>query len=84
MTFVPSEGKIHVQTYSPYLDQYEMDGNSDFIVDYETGLTDAQLADPPDSSPPLPFPQAMTGACFGIIVGFTCMNTGANMLKRSI
>jgi len=34
MKFVPSEGKIYVKTYSPYLDQYETDSNSEFTLDY--------------------------------------------------
>ncbi|MGE5180169.1 MAG: LamG-like jellyroll fold domain-containing protein [Bacteroidota bacterium] len=34
MTFSPSNNVIHVQTYSPWLDQYETDGDSQFDVPY--------------------------------------------------
>lgn len=35
LRFVPAENKIYVQTYSPYLDQYEVDENSQFELDYK-------------------------------------------------
>ena len=35
LTFVPLEDKIYVKTYSPYLDQYETDHDSEFTLDYE-------------------------------------------------
>jgi hypothetical protein len=35
LTFKPSEDKIYVQTYSPYLDEYETDTNSQFTLDYD-------------------------------------------------
>ena len=34
MRFVPLENKIYVQTYSPWLDQYEIDADSQFTLDY--------------------------------------------------
>jgi hypothetical protein len=34
MRFVPSENKIYVRTYSPYLDQYETDSDSQFELTY--------------------------------------------------
>ncbi len=34
LKFVPSEDKIYIQTYSPFLDQYQTDVNSQFSVDY--------------------------------------------------
>jgi len=35
MKFVPDENKIYVKTYSPYLDQYETDSDSQFALDFE-------------------------------------------------
>lgn len=35
LNFVPDEDKIYVRTYSPYTDQFEVDENSDFVLDYE-------------------------------------------------
>lgn len=35
MQFLPSEDKIHVQTYSPYLDKYETDANSEFTLSFD-------------------------------------------------
>ncbi|MFH1656319.1 MAG: metallophosphoesterase [Candidatus Nealsonbacteria bacterium] len=35
LEFFPSEDKIYVKTYSPYLNQYEIDEDSDFILDYD-------------------------------------------------
>ena len=34
MTFSPSQNKIHVKTYSPTLDQFETDTDSQFSLDY--------------------------------------------------
>lgn len=34
MRFVPLENKVYVQTYSPWLDQYETDADSQFTLDY--------------------------------------------------
>lgn len=34
MTFSPQENKIFVETYSPYLDQYDTDSDSGFTLDY--------------------------------------------------
>jgi len=34
MTFKPSQDIIHVETFSPYLNQYETDANSTFTLDY--------------------------------------------------
>ncbi|MBN2210992.1 MAG: hypothetical protein JW709_06310 [Sedimentisphaerales bacterium] len=31
-TFVPEDNEIHVQTYSPWLDQYEMDADSEYTI----------------------------------------------------
>jgi len=33
MTFAPNEDKVYVQTYSPWLDQYQTDENSEFVLD---------------------------------------------------
>ncbi|MCW4034816.1 MAG: metallophosphoesterase [Candidatus Bathyarchaeota archaeon] len=33
--FSPKQDKIFVQTYSPYLDQYENDSESEFVLDYD-------------------------------------------------
>lgn len=38
MTFVPSQERIYVETYSPYLDKYETDKDSQFVLDYKTGV----------------------------------------------
>lgn len=35
LTFTPSENRIYVKTYSPYLNQYETDPSSEFTLDYE-------------------------------------------------
>ena len=37
MEFVPSENKIYVRTYSPYLNQYETDSDSQFELTYPMG-----------------------------------------------
>ncbi len=37
MEFQPSENKIYVSTYSPSLDQFETDSNSEFVLDYNMG-----------------------------------------------
>jgi len=37
LRFVPAEDKVHVQTYSPWLDQYETDANSQFSLDFTMG-----------------------------------------------
>ena len=34
MRFVPEENKIYVETYSPWLDQYETDADSQFTLDF--------------------------------------------------
>ena len=34
MRFVPLENKVYVQTYSPWLDQYETDSDSQFTLDF--------------------------------------------------
>lgn len=34
LLFSPSDDKIYIKTYSPYLDKYEEDSNSQFILDY--------------------------------------------------
>jgi UDP-2,3-diacylglucosamine pyrophosphatase LpxH len=40
MKFAPSEDKIYVRTYSPYLDRYENDADSEFVLDYSSGQSD--------------------------------------------
>ena len=35
MEFRPVENKIYIFTYSPSLDQFETDGNSEFVLDYD-------------------------------------------------
>jgi hypothetical protein len=35
MVFVPSEGRIYVYTYSPYLDRFETDADSQFTLDWK-------------------------------------------------
>ena len=39
MEFVPSENTIYVKTYSPYLDQYDNDSNSQFELFYPMNPT---------------------------------------------
>lgn len=34
LEFNPAKKEIHVKTYSPYLDKYETDPNSDFVLNY--------------------------------------------------
>ena len=34
MKFSPSEGRIYVSTYSPYVDRFETDDDSQFVLDY--------------------------------------------------
>jgi len=44
MEFVPAEDEIRVQTYSPWLDQYETDADSQFTLDFEMyGVAFAEL-----------------------------------------
>jgi len=35
MTFEPDTDEVHVQTYSPWLDDYETDGDSDFVLSFD-------------------------------------------------
>jgi pimeloyl-ACP methyl ester carboxylesterase/predicted MPP superfamily phosphohydrolase len=35
LDFRPAEDRIYVKTYSPYVNQYQTDGNSQFILDYD-------------------------------------------------
>ncbi len=37
LRFVPAEGKVYVQTYSPWLNQYETDADSEFTLDFDMG-----------------------------------------------
>ena len=37
MRFVPPENKVYVQTYSPWLDQYETDADSQFTLNFPMG-----------------------------------------------
>jgi hypothetical protein len=37
MRFSPDNNKIYITTYSPYLDQFETDANSQFSLDYDMG-----------------------------------------------
>ena len=37
LRFVPAENKIYVQTYSPWLDRFEVDANSEFTLDFPMG-----------------------------------------------
>jgi hypothetical protein len=37
MRFVPSEDAVYVKTYSPWVDQFESDGNSEFTIDFPMG-----------------------------------------------
>jgi len=37
MRFVPAENKIHVQTYSPWLNRFETDADSQFTLDFPMG-----------------------------------------------
>ncbi|GEM_PF-1324965 len=39
MEFSPADNAIHIKTYSPYLDQWEVDANSDFLLPYDMGGT---------------------------------------------
>ncbi len=43
MTFSPRAGEIHVRTYSPWLDQYQTDDDSDFVLPYDMDSTPFQL-----------------------------------------
>ncbi|MGI6301954.1 MAG: Ig-like domain-containing protein [Verrucomicrobiota bacterium] len=38
MTFVPREDQVYVETYSPYLNAYQTDADSQFILDLPMGL----------------------------------------------
>ncbi|MEW5827372.1 MAG: DNRLRE domain-containing protein [Chloroflexota bacterium] len=40
MEFSPADNAIHVKTYSPYLNQWEVDANSDFMLPYDMGGAD--------------------------------------------
>ena len=37
LRFVPAEGKVYVQTYSPWLGRFESDANSEFTLDFPMG-----------------------------------------------
>ena len=37
LRFVPAEDKVYVQTYSPWLNQYESDADSEFTLDFPMG-----------------------------------------------
>lgn len=37
LRFVPAENKIYVQTYSPWLNRFETDANSEFVLDFPMG-----------------------------------------------
>lgn len=39
LTFAPSQGKIFVKTYSPILDKYKHDPQSEFTLDYNKAIT---------------------------------------------
>jgi hypothetical protein len=39
LRFVPAEDKVYVQTYSPWLNQYETDADSEFTLDFPMGGT---------------------------------------------
>ena len=39
LRFVPAEDKVYVQTYSPWLNQYEADADSEFTLDFPMGGT---------------------------------------------
>jgi hypothetical protein len=39
MEFVPSENKIYVKTYSPYLDQYDNDSANQFELYYSMNVS---------------------------------------------
>lgn len=43
LEFCPGHDKIYVKTYSPYLDRYETDPNSEFTLD--TSMTDSAVGD---------------------------------------
>ena len=45
MEFRPSENKIYISTYSPSLNQYETDSNSEFVLDYNMGSEPIQQID---------------------------------------
>jgi Big-like domain-containing protein len=61
MEFVPGQDKINVYTYSPYLDQYESDANSEFTLDFPMSGSDYQTigqdtAVPSGTSASMPWP----------------------------
>jgi hypothetical protein len=37
LRFIPAENRIHVETYSPWLNRYETDSNSQFTLDFPMG-----------------------------------------------
>ena len=39
LTFAPSQGKVFVKTYSPILDKYKHDPQSEFTLDYNKAIT---------------------------------------------
>jgi hypothetical protein len=43
LEFCPLQDKIFVKTYSPYLDKYETDPDSDFTLDYNMKAIDASI-----------------------------------------
>lgn len=44
LEFSPTQNKIFVRTYSPYLNKFNHDANSEFTIDYNMTQTEAQIA----------------------------------------
>ena len=70
MEFVPDEGKIYVQTYSPYIDAYETDEDSQFVLDYhDETMTGYQLASQPGKNSSSVWDQPFIAVFIGLGLG---------------
>ena len=44
LRFVPADNKVYVQTYSPWLNRFETDADSEFTLDYPDGRAPSRNA----------------------------------------
>lgn len=65
LRFSPATNKIYVSTYSPYLNQYETDADSQFSLDYDMNETGFQTIGtvnvPSDSNASMEWPGLLSG-----------------------
>jgi hypothetical protein len=71
LRFSPEENKIYISTYSPYLDQYETDADSQFSLDYNMNTYALTVNKSGTGS------GTVTSVPTGIVCGTTCMTNYA-------